>query len=86
VDIQVARLAKRLTDRRLTLHVADDAHKWLAELGYDPMNGDRPVRRLIQSAIGDQLAKELLAGAVRDGDTVSVRTAEDGSGLVVART
>ncbi|GIL30840.1 ATP-dependent chaperone ClpB [Actinocatenispora comari] len=85
VDIQVARLAKRLTDRRLTLHVADDAHKWLAEHGYDPLYGARPVRRLIQTAIGDQLAKELLAGAVRDGDTVSVRTAEDGSGLLVTR-
>ncbi|BCJ39068.1 chaperone protein ClpB [Actinocatenispora thailandica] len=85
VDIQVARLAKRLTDRRLTLRVADDAHKWLAEHGYDPLYGARPVRRLIQTAIGDQLAKELLAGGVRDGDTVSVRTAEDGSGLLVGR-
>ncbi|HEY3501323.1 MAG TPA: ATP-dependent chaperone ClpB [Actinocatenispora sp.] len=85
VDIQVGRLARRLTDRRLTLDVADDAHKWLAENGYDPLYGARPVRRLIQTAIGDQLARELLGGTVRDGDTVVVRRADDGAGLVVTR-
>ncbi len=72
VDIQVGLLAARLASRRLTLEVTDGAREWLAIDGFDPMYGARPLRRLIQSAIGDRLAKELLAGQIRDGDTVLV--------------
>ncbi len=83
VDIQLARLARRLADRRLTLDVTPAAREWLAINGYDPVYGARPLRRLVQSAIGDSLAKGLLAGAVRDGDTVHVDVSDDQSGLVV---
>jgi ATP-dependent Clp protease ATP-binding subunit ClpB len=72
VDIQVDRLAKRLAARRLTLDVTPGAREWLALNGFDPIYGARPLRRLVQSAIGDQLAKKLLAGEIRDGDTVRV--------------
>ncbi|RSM45563.1 ATP-dependent chaperone ClpB [Amycolatopsis balhimycina DSM 5908] len=72
VDIQVARLAARLAQRRLHLEVTDGAREWLALNGFDPIYGARPLRRLIQSAIGDKLAKELLSGEIRDGDTVRV--------------
>jgi ATP-dependent Clp protease ATP-binding subunit ClpB len=72
VDIQVDRLAKRLAARRLTLDVTLGAREWLALNGFDPIYGARPLRRLVQSAIGDQLAKQLLAGEIRDGDTVLV--------------
>ncbi|GAB3989957.1 ATP-dependent chaperone ClpB [Actinoallomurus acanthiterrae] len=72
VDLQIDRLARRLADRRLTLTVTDAASEWLAMTGYDPAYGARPLRRLVQSAIGDQLAKELLAGDIRDGDEVIV--------------
>ena len=72
VEIQVAQLAERLAARRLDLQVTEDAKRWLAERGYEPAYGARPLRRLIQKAIGDALAKKLLAGEVRDGDTVRV--------------
>ncbi len=72
VELQVARLAKRLADRRLVLTVTPAACEWLAVTGFDPVYGARPLRRLIQSAIGDQLAKGLLAGQITDGDTVLV--------------
>ncbi|MFE4690916.1 ATP-dependent chaperone ClpB [Streptomyces sp. NPDC056749] len=79
--LQVARLAGRLADRRIRLDVTPDALAWLAEEGNDPAYGARPLRRLIQTAIGDRLAKEILAGDVRDGDTV--RVDRDGDGLTV---
>ncbi|HEY0501560.1 MAG TPA: ATP-dependent chaperone ClpB [Kutzneria sp.] len=85
VDIQVDRLAKRLSQRRLTLEVSPAARDWLALNGFDPIYGARPLRRLVQSSIGDQLAKELLAGEIRDGDTVVVDAWEDNSGLMVGR-
>ena len=72
VDLQVEALARRLRERRIELDVSDAAKEWLAMTGYDPAYGARPLRRLVQSAIGDQLAKELLGGAVRDGDHVLV--------------
>ncbi|MFD4369898.1 ATP-dependent chaperone ClpB [Rhodococcus sp. NPDC058521] len=84
VDIQLAQLSKRLETRRLTLDVSDPARAWLAARGYDPLYGARPLRRLVQQAIGDQLAKLLLAGDVKDGDTVKVGVAEDGERLVLA--
>jgi ATP-dependent Clp protease ATP-binding subunit ClpB len=60
------------------------AKKWLADRGFDPIYGARPLRRLVQQAIGDQLAKKLLAGEVHDGDTVTVDVSEDGEGLVLS--
>ena len=83
VDIQIDALATRLESRRLVLDVDDDAKAWLAQRGYDPAYGARPLRRLVQQAIGDQLAKELLAGEVRDGDVVRVSVAADGDHLDV---
>ncbi|MFD9909567.1 ATP-dependent chaperone ClpB [Streptomyces sp. NPDC059063] len=71
-QLQISRLAKRLADRRLTLDVTPEALAWLADKGNDPAYGARPLRRLIQTAIGDRLAKEILAGEVKDGDTVRV--------------
>jgi ATP-dependent Clp protease ATP-binding subunit ClpB len=89
VGLQVATLARRLADRRLTLDVAPAAQEWLALTGYDPAYGARPLRRLVQREIGDQLARALLAGEIREGDTVLVdlRPGADGAtpGLVVRR-
>ncbi|ACY95839.1 MULTISPECIES: ATP-dependent chaperone ClpB [Thermomonospora] len=83
VDLQVARLAKRLADRRLKLTVTDAAREWLALTGYDPLYGARPLRRLVQTAIGDQLARELLAGTIGDGDEVVVDLDEAADRLTV---
>ena len=85
VDLQVASLQARLTDRRLTLEVSDAAKAWLAETGFDPAYGARPLRRLVQREIGDQLARALLAGEITEGDTVVVDRAEGENGLTVAR-
>jgi ATP-dependent Clp protease ATP-binding subunit ClpB len=78
VDLQVRSLSTRLRDRRITLEVTDAAKAWLAEQGYDPAYGARPLRRLVQREIGDRLARALLAGDVRDGDTVTVDLGETG--------
>jgi ATP-dependent Clp protease ATP-binding subunit ClpB len=83
VDLQVAKLAERLRERRLALEITPAARDWLALTGYDPAYGARPLRRLVQTAIGDQLAKEILSGAVKDGDTVEVDTADGQDTLVV---
>ncbi|MDX6297199.1 MAG: ATP-dependent Clp protease ATP-binding subunit ClpB [Nocardioidaceae bacterium] len=72
VDLQVAALARRLGSRRITLDVSPAAREWLALAGFDPAYGARPLRRLVQSAIGDALARSLLSGEVKDGDTVRV--------------
>ncbi|MEQ7124616.1 ATP-dependent chaperone ClpB [Actinopolymorpha sp. B11F2] len=72
VDLQVAALARRLGERRITLDVTEGAKEWLAITGYDPVYGARPLRRLVQSAIGDGLARQILSGEVRDGDHVLV--------------
>ncbi|MET0964860.1 MAG: ATP-dependent chaperone ClpB [Nakamurella sp.] len=85
VDIQIQVLARRLAARRLTLEVSPEAVEWLAIGGFDPLYGARPLRRLIQSAIGDQLAKELLAGRIRDGQTVVVEINPDDPGALVVR-
>lgn len=84
VDIQLEQLQKRLAMRRLTLDVNGSARMWLAVRGYDPLYGARPLRRLVQQAIGDQLAKLLLAGKVQDGDTVHVGVSEDADQLVLS--
>jgi ATP-dependent Clp protease ATP-binding subunit ClpB len=78
VDIQVATLAARVAERRLTLVVTDDARDWLARAGYDPDLGARPLRRVIQHSVEDPLALALLEGRYTDGDTVTVDVA-DGS-------
>ncbi|UBQ03033.1 ATP-dependent Clp protease ATP-binding subunit [Curtobacterium sp. TXMA1] len=83
VSLYVDRLARRLSDRRLELAVTPSARGWLAERGYDPVYGARPLRRLMQRQIDDQLARAILAGDVRDGDTVRVDVADDGETLVV---
>jgi ATP-dependent Clp protease ATP-binding subunit ClpB len=83
VEIQVERLAARLASRRLTLTVTPAAGEWLALEGYDPVYGARPLRRLVQSAIGDSLARALLSGEVREGDEVIVDAADDGRSLRV---
>ncbi len=78
VDLQLALLEKRLAVRRITISVTDAARAWLAETGYDPAYGARPLRRLIQSAIGDPLARTLIAGEVTDGGAVSVDVGDEG--------
>ncbi len=83
VDLQVAALAKRLQGRRLGLTVTPAAREWLTLTGFDPMYGARPLRRLVQKAIGDTLARALLSGEIRDGDAVVVERAESGDGLTV---
>jgi ATP-dependent Clp protease ATP-binding subunit ClpB len=83
VDLQVARLGARLADRRLTLDVTPEAREWLALTGFDPVYGARPLRRLIQTSIGDKLAKALLAGEISDGDTVRVDLDEAADSLTL---
>ncbi|MET3468661.1 AAA family ATPase [Microbacterium sp. BDGP8] len=83
VELSVDALQRRLKDRRLSLAVTPDARAWLAERGYDPVFGARPLRRLIQSEIQDRLAMAILSGRVRDGDIVRVDVAADGSALVL---
>jgi ATP-dependent Clp protease ATP-binding subunit ClpB len=78
VDLQLGLLEKRLAARRITITVTNEARGWLAETGYDPAYGARPLRRLIQSAIGDPLARKLIAGEVTDGGAVTVDAGEDG--------
>ncbi|HEY1179171.1 MAG TPA: AAA family ATPase, partial [Phytomonospora sp.] len=84
VDVQIAALGRRLADRRLTLDVTPAAREWLARNGFDTVYGARPLRRLVQTTIGDSLAKRLLAGDVRDGDTVTVGVDDDATHLTVA--
>jgi ATP-dependent Clp protease ATP-binding subunit ClpB len=85
VDIQLGRLRHRLADRRLALEVGEAAVLWLGERGYDPIYGARPLRRLVQSSIGDSLARALLAGEIVDGDTVRVDLNDAKDGLSVRR-
>ena len=85
VDLQIAAMASRLKSRRISLDVTDGAKAWLAETGYDPAYGARPLRRLVQKEIGDQLAKLLISGQIDDGDTVLVDIASDGASLSLTR-
>ncbi len=84
VELNIDRLMRRLEERRLELAVTPDARRWLAERGYDPIYGARPLRRLMQREIEDRLATELLAGEIRDGDQVRVDLAPAGDRLTVA--
>jgi ATP-dependent Clp protease ATP-binding subunit ClpB len=85
VRLQVVLLGKRLADRRISLDVTEAASDWLAREGYDPAYGARPLRRLIQTEIGDALARLIIGGDVHDGDTVTVDAAADGGSLTLAR-
>jgi ATP-dependent Clp protease ATP-binding subunit ClpB len=85
VDIQLDLLRRRLVERRLTLEVTSPARLWLSRHGYDPIYGARPLRRLIQTEIGDRLARALLGGEIRDGDRVLVDRPEGVDGLTVSR-
>ena len=81
VDIQIGRLQKLLADRKLTLELDDAARTWLANKGYDPAYGARPLKRVIQKSVQDPLAEQILAGKIKDGQTVRL-TVRDGN-LVV---
>ena len=83
MELQIDRLARRLVDRRLRLDVSPAAAEWLAVEGFDPAYGARPLRRLVQKEIGDQLARLLLGGEVRDGQTVLVDVAPAADGVPV---
>ncbi len=83
VDVQLAALGQRLANRRLVLDVTDAGREWLALNGFDPLYGARPLRRLIQTSIGDALAKKLIAGEIADGDTVVIDVTDDRSALTV---
>ena len=78
VKIQMARLLKRLVARKITLDLDDGARTWLADEGYDPVFGARPLKRVIQNALQNPLAEMLLAGDVLDGDTIEVSAGADG--------
>jgi ATP-dependent Clp protease ATP-binding subunit ClpB len=81
--MQVDLLQKRLNDRRITLELTDDALAWLSNMGFDPIYGARPLRRLVQTAVGDKLARGILSGEIHDGDHVKVATVESGQELVL---
>ena len=83
VEINLARLNKRLADRRFTVEATPAAKEWLALTGFDPVFGARPLRRLIQTTIEDQLAQRVLAGEVREGDTVTFDADESSDGLII---
>jgi ATP-dependent Clp protease ATP-binding subunit ClpB len=74
VDIQIQRLARLLEDRRMTVELDDTAREWLAAKGYDPAYGARPLKRVIQKELQDPLARLLLEGGIKDGDTIQVST------------
>jgi len=78
VSIQMAGLEKRLAQRKITLDLDDGARTWLADEGYDPVYGARPLKRVIQRALQDQLAEMILAGDILDGDTITVTAGSDG--------
>jgi ATP-dependent Clp protease ATP-binding subunit ClpB len=86
VELYIDRLSRRLQDRRLELAVTPDARAWLAERGFDPIYGARPLRRLMQHEIDDKLATALLGGEIRDGDTVRVDLDSDNDTLTIHKT
>jgi ATP-dependent Clp protease ATP-binding subunit ClpB len=78
VEIQLGRLRKLLEDRKITLSLDDSARNWLAEAGYDPVYGARPLKRVIQRNLQDRLAGMLLEGSIRDGSALRVTASHDG--------
>ena len=83
VDVQLAALQKRLAGRRLELDVTEGAREWLALNGFDPLYGARPLRRLVQTAIGDRLARALIAGEITDGSKVRIDVSDDRGSLLI---
>ena len=83
VDINLRRLNQRMADRRIVVEVSEAGKQWLAETGFDPVYGARPLRRLVQNTIEDALARRVLAGELLEGDTVRFDRAPEGDGLVV---
>jgi len=77
VDIQMGRLQRLLADRKITIELNDQARSWIANRGYDPAYGARPLKRVIQRHMQDPLAEQILAGRIKDGETVKV-TVRDG--------
>ena len=78
VDIQMGRLTKLLADRKITLTLDEPARRWLGDAGYDPVYGARPLKRVIQKALQDPLAEMILAGTIKDGETLEVSAGPDG--------
>jgi ATP-dependent Clp protease ATP-binding subunit ClpB len=78
VDIQMARLSKLLEDRKITIELEPSAREWLADKGWDPSYGARPLKRVIQKAVQDPLAEQILAGQVKDGDRVVISAGKQG--------
>ena len=78
VDIQMTRLQKLLDDRKITLTLEPSAREWLAEKGWDPAYGARPLKRVIQKSVQDPLAEMILAGTVKDGEKVEVSAGPQG--------
>jgi ATP-dependent Clp protease ATP-binding subunit ClpB len=78
VDIQLARLAERLSERKITLTLTAGAKAWLAERGYDPLFGARPLKRVIQNELENPLAKAIIAGKIKEGDNISADKGEGG--------
>jgi ATP-dependent Clp protease ATP-binding subunit ClpB len=83
VDIRIKELQKRLDDRRIVLDVSDSVRQWLADRGYDPKFGARPLNRLISKQIGNGLADKIIRGQVKTGDKAIVKLNETGDGLLV---
>ena len=83
VDINLARINRRLADRRISVEVSDAGRQWLAKRGYDPVYGARPLRRLLQNTVEDQLARKVLGGEITDGQTVQFGVTPDGDGLQI---
>jgi ATP-dependent Clp protease ATP-binding subunit ClpB len=81
--IQIEALQKRLSDRRIEIELTDEAKDWLVNKGFDPVYGARPLRRMVQTAVGDKLAMGILSGEIKDGDKVVVATRPDGEDLVL---
>ena len=81
--IQIEQLQRRLDERRISIELTEDAQQWLVNTGFDPIYGARPLRRLVQTAVGDKLAVAILSGDVKEGDSLTVGAAPDGSGLIL---
>ncbi|HBF27605.1 MAG TPA: ATP-dependent chaperone ClpB, partial [Actinobacteria bacterium] len=81
--IQIEQLQRRLDERRISIVLTEEAQQWLVNTGFDPIYGARPLRRLVQTAVGDKLAVAILSGDVKDGDSVTVGADPDGSGLML---
>jgi len=81
--IQIEQLQRRLDERRISIVLTEEAQQWLVNTGFDPIYGARPLRRLVQTAVGDKLAVAILSGDVKDGDSVTVGADPDGSGLIL---